>query len=183
MSLPANIRVNVRAPFPAQVAGAGFITVSKKNGVWTIAPNFAQINSLGGLKPTQIFVVYDTVTGLFTSVSVASLNQFGAGVYRTVTTTGNVNAAVTDGIILMQKSSSGPTSISLPQSSLRGGLPLTVKDLTGDANTNNITFVPAIGETIDGFSAAAAAANGVALIDTNYGKKTLFPLTSGGWFI
>ena len=36
MALPANIRVNVRAPFPVRVVGSGLITVTKANGIWTI---------------------------------------------------------------------------------------------------------------------------------------------------
>ncbi len=109
------------------------------------------------------------------------LQMFSAA--RQVTAAGSVTVGPADTVILLNKSVGAPTTINLPSSASRAGIPVTVKDLKGDAATNNITFVPASGETIDGFSAAAAAANGIALIDIDYGKKTLSPLTSGGWYI
>lgn len=36
MSLPANIRINVGAPFPAIVKGLGPVRIGKQNGVWTV---------------------------------------------------------------------------------------------------------------------------------------------------
>lgn len=101
---------------------------------------------------------------------------------RTVTASGDITVLATDQIIKVNKTVAAPTNINLPTSASRNGVPVMGKDLKGDANVNNITFVPAAGETIDGFSAAAAAANGVALIDVDYAAKTLFPNVSGGWF-
>ncbi len=37
MSLPPNIRINASVPFPPIVQGAGGVTVSKANGIWTIS--------------------------------------------------------------------------------------------------------------------------------------------------
>lgn len=191
MTLPANIRVNVRIPFPALVQGGAFITVAKANGIWTIKPNYQLLALAPGQTPTQIVAVYDTASGGWNYVTAASLAGSGGGggggniAYRTVTAAGAVAVTPTDvPTILLQKSPSGPSTINLPASSLRygNGLPITVKDLTYDANTNNITFVPSSGETLDGFSAAAAVANGVALIDVDGGAKTFYPLTSGGWY-
>ena len=182
MTLPANIRVNVRAPFPARVSGSAFIQISKSNGIWTISPDYELLSSATVIKPTQISAIYDTVSGVWISFTVSQLVSAASGIYRTVTTVGSVSVLTTDFVILLNKSSSGASSIQLPNSAVRNGVPVTVKDLTGDANTNNITFVPSIGETIDGLSATAAAANGIALIDIDYGAKTLYPLTSGGWY-
>ena len=183
MSLPANIRVNVRAPFPTQVASTSFITVSKANGIWTIAPNYLNLAENPGLTATQVFALQDTVTGLWSYMSAQLLIASALSNYRTVTTVGVVNFLATDTILLLKKSSSGASTVNLPLAASRGGVPVTVKDLTGDANTNNITLVPAGSDTIDGFSAAAAAANGVAVIDVDYAWKTLYPMTSGGWYI
>lgn len=102
--------------------------------------------------------------------------------YRPITTPGSVTVQPTDTILLFNKSTSGVSSILLPQSSTRNGLPLFAKDLTYDANTNNITWVPASGETLDGFSAAASITNGIALIAINGGFKKFYPLLSGGWY-
>ena len=181
MTLPANIRVNVRAPFPTQVRGAAFVGVQKANGVWTISPNYRQLAPAAGISGTQIIALQDINTGIWSYVSALSLAA-ATIIYREVTTPGTVNIIPTDSTILLNKTTSGSSTINLPNSATRGGLPVTVKDLTGDANTNNITFAPALGETIDGLSAAAAAANGLAVIDTDYGSKTLYPLQAGGWY-
>lgn len=183
MTLPASIRVNVRVPFPALVKGNAFITVTKANGVWTLTPNYAILNPSPGLTATQIVALYDTLAKSWSYVTAQQLAAAASAVYRVVTAAGSITVLSADAVLLMNKSPSGASTINLPNSSTRGGLPITVKDLTGDANSNNITFAPASGETIDGFSASDAAANGVAVIDVNYGKKTLYPLTSGGWYV
>lgn len=190
MTLPANIRVNVRVQFPALVQGGAFISVVKANGIWTLTPNYKLLALAPGQTPTQIIAVYDTANGVWNYVTAASLAGGGGGgggviTYRTVAVAGAVAVLPNDvATILLQKSPSGASTINLPASSTRyaNGLPITVKDLTYDANTNNITFVPSSGETLDGFSAAAAVANGVALINVDGGSKTFYPLTSGGWY-
>jgi hypothetical protein len=88
----------------------------------------------------------------------------------------------TDMALLINPSPAGAVTIQLLASAGRSGLPIIVKDLSGLANTNNITIAPASGETIDGLSAAAAAANGLAVIDVDYAARTFYPLSSGGWW-
>ena len=183
MTLPANIRVNVRAPFPARVQGSAFIQVTKANGVWTISPNYLALNPAASINGSQIIALYDTLAKTWSYVSAAQFISASAGSYRTITYTGNVTVLPTDVVLILNKSTSGPSSILLPNAATRGGTPVTVKDMTGDAFTNNVTFVPAIGETIDGFSASAAAANGVAVIGSDYASKTLSPFSSGGWYV
>lgn len=182
MTFPANIRFNARVSFPTRVQGSSFITVLKSNGVWTVAPDFSRINVAGSINFTQQFFLYDPANKSYALVNANS--AFGAlvGQYRQVTSAGDVTILATDSIILMNKAVGAATNINLPKSSSRNGMPLKIKDLKGDANTNNITLVPYSGETIDGFSAAQAVANGVGLINIAYGVKTLFPLSSGGWF-
>ncbi len=127
-----------------------------------------------------------TIGYLLVSVAtkaVGSGSSSSTSTYRTITSAGSVSVLSTDSILLLQKSPSGASTINLPASSARSGKTVTIKDLTGDANTNHITIVPSFGETIDGLSASAAVANGIALIDVDYGSKSLFPLTSGGWYV
>lgn len=149
MTLPASIRVNVRAPFPSNVRGVGGISINKKGGIWTIG----------------LSLPLPRIVGL-------------AGI---------VNVLPVDGAILLQKSPSGSSTLNLPLSGdsyvARGGMPLLIKDMTYDAYTNHDTIVPASGETIDGYSASAAAANGLAVIDIDGGFKWLYPLPSGGWYL
>jgi hypothetical protein len=182
LTLPANIRVNVRVPFPALVSGTAFLTVEKANGIWTITPNYQILAPSLGVSPTQILALFDTATGAWSYLGATQLAALLSS-YRTVTATGAITVSPSDVVILMQKTLSGASTLQLPTSASRGGVPLKIKDLTGDANTNHITIVPAFGETIDGFSATAAAANGVGVIDIDLGVKILNPLLNGGWYV
>lgn len=56
---------------------------------------------------------------------------------------------VTDTVLYVD-TAGGPITINLATGSSRGGIPLTVKDITGHAAANPITIVPNGGETIDG---------------------------------
>jgi hypothetical protein len=183
VTLPVSIRVNVRAPFPTQVKGAAFISVNKANGVWTIAPNYLTLAPNVGVKPAQVLALQDPTTGAFSQVGASVFVSSALSPFRIITTPGAVSVLSTDVVLLFEKSSSGASTVNLPTSATRQGAPLSFKDLTGDANTNNITIVPSGSETIDGFSAADAAANGVALISNDYGSMQLYPLTSGGWYV
>lgn len=184
MTLPANIRVNVTALFPSRAQGANFIAVSKANGVYTIKANYPALADLLVISdPTTAKVaIYDTNTLQYNLITVAQFMASAYAPYRLVTAAGAVTILTTDLTILLNKTVGAATNIILPASNSRGGASVTVKDYKGDANTNNITFVPNGTETIDGLSPAAAITAGIALIDTNFGKRTLYPLASGGWY-
>lgn len=184
MSLPANIRVNTQAPFPSRILGLGALVLSKNNGIWTFSLDYTKLADAPSITSYQEVMVYDAALKTYALVNLLDATSAGTNVYREVSGGGSIEVRSTD-VVLLVNSNSGntATSIILPPSATRNGTPITVKDLVGDVNTNNITFVPNGTETIDGFSAAASAANGVASIDINYGKKTLFPLTSGGWYL
>lgn len=80
---------------------------------------------------------------------------------RVVTAAGAVTVAVTDLIIIVNKTVGAATTVNLPASPVTGTR-FTVKDGKGDAAANNITVTPAAG-TIDG-----AATN---VINANYGVR------------
>jgi hypothetical protein len=186
MTLPPNIRVNAQFPFPATVQGTGPVIISKSGGIWNISLNYAQISPLPiGFDPTsKLLLIFDQISNSFVQTTLSSLlATVAAGILRIVTAAGDVTVTTTDSFILMNKSVGAATNINLPSSASRAGLALHIKDYKGDAATNNITFVPNGVETIDGFSGAAAAANGTAVINVNNGHKILYPLPSGGWFI
>ena len=188
MTLPANIRVNVRVPFPTRVGGAAFISVNKANGIWTIAPNYRLLAPDVAITPTQVVAVQDLLTGVFSYAYANALGSGGGGgggvvVPRMITVAGATVVLAADTALLINPSPGGAVTIQLLPSAGRAGIPLIIKDYSGLANTNNITITPASGETIEGLSAAAAVANGIAVIDTDYGSKSLYPLTSDGWFI
>lgn len=186
MTLPQAVRVNGQFPFPATVKGSGPVLLAKANGVWTIGLTIVQLPGMPiGFNPAQNYLlVYDNVTGTFRQTTIAAL--FSATVFgqRIITAAGDVAVLPTDSIILLNKLIGAATNINLPTAASRNGLPLYVKDLKYDANTNNITLVPSGAETIDGFSGAAAAANGIAKIMTDGDKKVIYPLAAGGgWFL
>lgn len=79
MTLPANIRVNVRVPFPALVQGAAFITVAKANGIWTIKPNYQLLAAAPSITATQLVAVYDSASGVWNTVTPAQLGSGGGG--------------------------------------------------------------------------------------------------------
>jgi hypothetical protein len=181
MTLPASIRVNVTAPFPARVKGASFIQVAKANGIWTIQPNYTVLAPSVGLSPTQILAVYDTVAKTWSTINALSLVSV-LSIYREVAGGGTIDVLPSDLTIIVTGSPSSPTTIQLPNSATRGGAPVSVKDFTRIASTQNINFAPASGELIDGYDAADSITNGVATIAIDLGDKTLWPLTSGGWY-
>lgn len=184
MSLPANIRVNTQAPFPSRILGLGALVLTKNNGIWTFSLDYTKLAVAPSITPYQEVMVYDEALKTYALVNLIEAASAGMNAYREVSGGGTIDVLPTDIVLLVNGNpGNAATSIILPASSTRNGAPVTVKDLVGDANTNNITFVPNGTETIDGFSAAASASNGVALIDINYGKKTLFPLLSGGWYL
>ena len=78
----------------------------------------------------------------------------GAGIAKTVlihTAAGDVTVAVTDHIIVVNKTSGAATAVNLPAgSTVDTGKIYIVKDGKGDAGTNNITIDGDSAETIDG---------------------------------
>lgn len=77
MATPAKIRINVRAPFPAQVKGAAFIEVAKANGVWTLTPDYRLLALAPAITPSQITAVYDTAIGVWSYVPVTDFTGGG----------------------------------------------------------------------------------------------------------
>ena len=75
MTLPANIRINVKAPFPANVSGAGFVTVSKNNGIWTIGVDYTKLSQLNVSAdiPAALVAVYDPATKQYNTLTTAQI--------------------------------------------------------------------------------------------------------------
>jgi hypothetical protein len=72
---------------------------------------------------------------------------------RIITASGNVTVQASDNIILMNKTVGAPTTVTVPAPSAAGCAArlLIIKDMKGDASTNNISIVSSVG-TIDGFT-------------------------------
>jgi hypothetical protein len=176
MTLPANIRVNVAAPFPSVVKGQAPFSIAKANGIWTLGL------SLAGLQvqqppasnyATDYIFVWDSVAGIFFRMPLAVFAS-GAKLQRSITA-GPVTVQSTDQILNLNLSS--PTTITLPSYLLRSGVPLTFKDVGKQAGSHTITLTAAAGELIDGNASIPLNANGQSI--------TLVPANDGvnsGWF-
>jgi len=68
---------------------------------------------------------------------------------REVTAAGAVTVNATETGVAINKTVGEATTVNLPPSASRNGLDVIVKDMKGDANTNNITAVPNGSEKID----------------------------------
>lgn len=135
------------------------------DGVYT-PPNGAENAAPGDI------IRSETWNDIFTDISEA-LTLLGEQLYgqTAVTATPYVPAA-TDTLALVNVA--GAVTVNLPLSSARDGYPLTIKDISGAAATNNITINKNTTDTIEGLSSIVIA--------TNWGGYTLVPVT-GGWII
>lgn len=83
-------------------------------------------------------------------------------------------ALVTDTRILLNKTIASASYIDLGSATARGVLPIMVRDLKGDANTNNISV--SFTGTADGLSSPI-------VIDAPYGGWVFNPLPNGNWYL
>lgn len=101
--------------------------------------------------------------------------SLGGGTYQIKTTAGGVTVAVRDTLILVNKTVGQATAVTLPASSTKVG-PVIVKDLKGDAETNNITVDVDGGGTIDGAASK--------ILRSNYECRRFDPIPdNSGYFI
>lgn len=91
--------------------------------------------------------------------------NFGMSPY-TVLATDNFLAVDTSG---------GAITINLPVATSRAGVPLTIKDVTGNALANNVTINPNGAEKVDTLAPY--------LIDADFGGARFVPKASGGWTV
>lgn len=171
MTLPANIRVNASAPFPATVKGGGAVAIAKANGIWTVELNFGAIGQVAGASdPANTFVLaWDSVTGVYSLLPLSAV--FSSKVVKTLTAAGPYAALPTDEVLIVNQVAGAAMMITVDWS-LRSK-PLRVVDGKGDANVNNITITPAAGQT------QMAVVNYSYVIDGIGGSITLTPLPNG----
>lgn len=98
---------------------------------------------------------------------------------REVTAAGAVAVGVSDEIILMNKIAGAATNLNFPPAATYIGKGISIKDIKGDAGTNNLTPVFDGSELCDGLPGTDY------VININYGDQGVFrPLPSGlGWYI
>src|SRR5262249_55524020 len=158
MTLPANIRVNVGAPFPAVVKGTAGIAIQKANGIWTLGLGYPQLGIQNA--PTLLHLssnyvaLYDSIAKTYFLVSMSAVSFGGVRNQRSVTSA-PVTIDSSDQILHLNVPvpPGGPAGfiIVLPSFATRAGVPLTFKDVGMQATANPITIAAATGEAIDGF--------------------------------
>ena len=174
-SLPYNVRVNVNVPFPALVAGASGIKVTKQNGIWTIATDFTAFTQSTAVTDTvnTVLLVQNLITGMFFRVPINALSSFKN--VKTLIGTGGTaspySAIPTDDVLIVNQTTGAPFTVIVDWSQRQN--PLRIVDGKGDAVTNNITITPFTGQT------QLAALNFSYIIDGNGGSITLTPLPDG----
>jgi hypothetical protein len=109
---------------------------------------------------------------IFTDLS-SALTLLGQQLYGTTSVTGATYVpASNDALLLVNRA--GTVAINLPSASSRAGYPLTIKDISGAAQANNITINRNGSDTIEGLTSL--------IINAAWGAYRLIPV-SGGWII
>lgn len=113
-----------------------------------------------------------TWNAIFTDIT-SALTLLGQQLYGTTSvTTATYVPVATDALLLVNRPNI--VGINLPTAASRTGYPLGVKDISGAANTNNITITPNGAETIEALTTL--------VINVAYGGYILYPV-SGGWIL
>lgn len=175
MTLPANIRFNSGAPFPATVKGGGAVQVAKLGGIWTVSINFALYGTSQGVAdPANTYALtYNPLTGVvtFIPIGLVSANK----VVKILTGVGALAspyaALPNDEVLIVKQAAGAPFTVTVDWS-LRFK-PLRVVDGKNDAPINNISIIPKAGQT------QLATVNYVYKIDGAGGSIILTPLPDG----
>lgn len=138
---------------------------------------------IGG--PYWIRVYKDGFERIWEWVGIGTASETDAGEsaeslrITTITAAGAVTVAADDEIILLNKTVGAATSVNFPDAASYIGRGISIKDIKGDAQTNNITPVFNGGQLCDGLAGTDF------VINWNYGDQGVFrPLPSGaGWYL
>lgn len=176
MSIPANVRVNIGSPFPAQVKGnpQGLIAVQKANGIWTVSLNYGAYAPVAVIADpaNTVVLIYNRVTGVYQITTMAAVLAPGISNPTIIAFANSPYAVKPTDLVIYVNTSGGPIELDLGAAAPRGGMPLVIKDITGNANANNVTVKPVVGETIDAYTNAAPLK-----INADFGGFRLNPYT------
>jgi Ca2+/Na+ antiporter len=113
MSLPANIRINMGAPFPALVKGSAPIAISKVAGIWNVLLSylgFAPANAVPN-PASSVVLVQDQLTGVFYALPLSQV--FASKVVKTLTAAGPYAALPTDEVLIVKQLVAAPFVITV----------------------------------------------------------------------
>lgn len=179
MTLPANIRINTSAPFPATVKGGGVVAISKLGNIWTVSLNFAAVAQTPIIAdPANTFVLgWNQLTGVYSLLPLSSLSN--SKITKILTNvapfTSPYAAQPTDDVLIVKPTVAAAFTVTVDWSTR--SKPLTIVDGKADAFNHNITITPAAGQTQMG------TVNYSYIIDSNGGSITMTPLpdATGGY--
>lgn len=179
MSVPANIRVNIGAPFPALVKGAGVVALTKRNGMWTVSLNYAVLGITPVIAdpPNTYTLVWNALTGVFAVVPVSLLGSGGITPKIVTFAMSPYTPLLADRLLLVD-TTGGVVVINMMLAAARltgaGYLDLTIKDDKGNSAVNAIMVNRAGGDLLDNLAAYP--------IDTAYAAVT-FQAKAGGYAV
>jgi hypothetical protein len=134
----ASLKLRVNTRIPAQFTDGDGISITKANGVYTVGLDYTGMDEITAFDAGEkLFAVYDRTTGIWNSVSLASL--ISSGQTYQVITTGDCTVADTDGLIIINKTVGAATGVTLPASATKVGK-FKIVDFKADSGTNNITI-------------------------------------------
>lgn len=158
--------------FPVSIDVGEFLTLAKSNGRYAFGIDYTLIG-VGTLSdPTSAYVVVidESVNPpVYKLVSLSDLTSTKK--VRIITTAGPQSALASDDVLIIKQTVGAAFTLNVDWSARTK--PLKVVDGKGDAATNNITIVPATGQS------QLAVVNGTYIIDGNGGNVVLTPLPDG----
>lgn len=158
-----SLKLLMRPIYPLKLVHGTGIGIASAGGNYTIGLDYSQLVELTAYDPTQkLFAVYDRVTGLWNQVSLASILT-GSQTVQIVTAAGDVTVQPNDGLVILNKAVGAATNVILPAAAAKVGR-VKVVDWKGDADVNNITFVPNGAEKIQGLASWKLAAPNASII-------------------
>lgn len=131
-------KARFKAKIPAALRDGTAIIVRKDGLAYYFDIDFTQFSEITSFDPSaKVALVYDASTREFGLLSITSIIS-SAQTQQVKTAAGDVNVAATDGLIIINKTVGGATTVTLPASGSKIG-PVKVADWKGDAGTNAIT--------------------------------------------
>jgi hypothetical protein len=126
--------------FPANVATAQFLTVTRANGTYSFGVDYTRLAPGPISDPTTATVaVLDQTAGGYRQVSLAALLASSLQIEQHVTAAGPVAIGNNTGIVRVDQAIGAPITLTMGLASAKT-CPVLISDWKGDAGTNNITI-------------------------------------------
>jgi len=180
-SLPAALRINATAPFPAMVSGGPGVGITKTNGFWTVGVNMQNLGTQ--IAPpanysTDYIIIYDAIANTHFKMPLSGITGLATGARQQRSVTASPIVLASNDQQLNVNINTGSPSCSLPTAASRLGVPLKFVDVGAQFAAHPLLITPQAGETISGLANMTLSTNRqfVELTPFNDGVNT-------GWVI